>query len=61
MENQRKISALVQESFSLKTESQRLLEVAKRAVEIAIEKGESTAVAFLEKKTSEHHLVTATE
>ena len=32
---------MVQESFSLKAESERLLDVAKRAVEIAIEQDES--------------------
>lgn len=37
---QTKIAALVKESFSQKSESERLLEAAKRAVEIAIEQDE---------------------
>lgn len=45
---QTKIAALVKESFSLKTESQRLLDVAKRAVEIAIEEDEVAGMAYLE-------------
>ncbi len=46
-ETQTKISALVKESFSLKTESERLLDVAKRAVEIAIEQDENAALDWL--------------
>ena len=45
---QEKISAMVSESFSLRAESERLLEVAKAAVELAIERGEAAAVAFVE-------------
>ena len=45
---QTKIAALVKESFSLKTESERLLDVAKRAVEIAIEEDEAAGMAYLE-------------
>lgn len=44
---QTKITALVQQSFSLKKESEQLLEKAKQAVELAIEQGEEAAVAFL--------------
>ena len=41
---QEQIAELVEESFKLKTESERLLEVAKKAVEIAIETDEKTAI-----------------
>lgn len=44
---QEKIAALVEESFKLKTDSERLLEVAKKAVEIAIESDEATAIKFI--------------
>lgn len=46
-EIQTKIAALVKESFSLKAESERLLVVAKRAVEVAIEQDEAAAMAYL--------------
>lgn len=45
---QTEIAALVQQSFTLKAESERLLEVAKRAVEIAIEQDEPAALAYIE-------------
>ncbi|MDO8369875.1 MAG: hypothetical protein Q7S71_04090 [Candidatus Nitrotoga sp.] len=48
---QTKIAALVKESFSLKAESERLLDVAKRAVEIAIAQDESTALDWLFRNT----------
>lgn len=44
---QKQIAELVEESFKLKTESERLLEVAKKAVEIAIETDEKTATKFI--------------
>jgi type I restriction enzyme S subunit len=44
---QEQIAELVEESFKLKTESERLLEVAKKAVEIAIETDEQTATKFI--------------
>ena len=44
---QTKIAALVKESFSLKAESERLLDVAKRAVEIAIEQDENAGMAYI--------------
>lgn len=47
MPTQEKIAAMVQESFSLKVESERLLNVAKRAVEIAIEQDENQATAYI--------------
>ncbi len=46
---QQKISTQIQESFKFKAESERLLEVAKRAVEIAIERGEKVASDLIEK------------
>lgn len=44
---QTEIAALVQQSFTLKAESERLLDVAKRAVEIAIEQDEQAALEFI--------------
>ena len=44
---QEQIAELVEESFKLKSESERLLEVAKKAVEIAIETDEKTAIKFI--------------
>lgn len=44
---QAQIEEKIKESFGLKEESQRLLEVAKRAVEIAIEDGEDLAMEFI--------------
>lgn len=44
---QQEIAELVEESFHLKAESERLLEVAKKAVEIAIEEGEEKAMEYL--------------
>jgi type I restriction enzyme, S subunit len=46
-EKQEQIAALVEESFKLKTECERLLVVAKKAVEIAIETDEKTAIKFI--------------
>ena len=45
---QTKIAALVEQSFTLKSESERLLDVAKRAVEIAIEQDENAGMAYIE-------------
>jgi len=45
------IAELVEESFKLKVESERLLEVAKKAVEIAIEQDEKTAMNFIKDNT----------
>ncbi|WP_215426967.1 restriction endonuclease subunit S [Akkermansia muciniphila] len=44
---QKEISFLIQNSFRLREESDRLLELAKKAVEIAIERGEETAMELL--------------
>ena len=46
---QRALADKARESFRLRSESNRLLAVAKRAVEIAIEKGEAEALRFIEK------------
>jgi restriction endonuclease S subunit len=51
---QTQISSLIQESFNLKAESERLLDAAKRAVEIAIEQDEQTAMKFLTEETGEN-------
>lgn len=45
---QLKIAKLIEESFSLKKQSEHLLEVAKRAVEIAIEKNEEVAIMYID-------------
>lgn len=44
---QEKIAAQVSESFRLRAESEKLLSQAKRAVELAIERGEDAAIKFL--------------
>lgn len=44
---QEKIASLVSDSFTLKKQSEQLLETAKRAVEIAIEEGEEVAMQFI--------------
>lgn len=49
---QKEIAALVEESFALKKQSEHLLETAKRAVEIAIEKNEEAALLYIEKETA---------
>jgi restriction endonuclease S subunit len=46
------IAELVEESFRLKTESESLLDVAKQAVEMAIEEGEAKAMAFIKSNIS---------
>ena len=47
------IAGLIQQSFTLKVESKHLLDVAKQAVEIAIEQDEQAAFNFISRKTSE--------
>lgn len=46
-QKQEKIAELIEESFSLKKQSEHLLEVAKKAVEIAIEENEEVALKFI--------------
>lgn len=48
---QQRIATLIQESFALKAQSEHLLEVAKRAVEIAIEESEEVAVDYINKNS----------
>ena len=52
---QAKISQLVQRSFSLKTACGKLLNLAKRAVEIAIEEDEDSGLAYIEQATKAIH------
>ena len=47
-EIQDQIAEKVQESFALRKESKRLLDLAKYAVEVAIEQGEDAAMKLLE-------------
>ncbi|MGF1532998.1 MAG: hypothetical protein ACFCUI_04805 [Bernardetiaceae bacterium] len=47
-DKQREIADLVKESFKLKKQSEHLLEVAKTAVEIAIETDEERALAHIQ-------------
>ena len=47
MSSQQKITAKVRESFALRAESKRLLDLAKRAVETAIEQGEEKAMEMI--------------
>jgi len=48
---QQEIAKLIENSFALKKESEHLLEVAKRAVEIAIEENEDVAMEFIKKNS----------
>jgi len=50
---QTQITFLVRESFTLKAESERLLATAKRAVEIAIETNEQTAIKYINEQTGD--------
>jgi restriction endonuclease S subunit len=52
---QRKIATKVRKSFEFRCKSNHLLKNAKRAVEIAIEQGEDTALAWLKEKTGEQN------
>lgn len=47
---QHDLTAKVQSSFALRAESNRLLDLAKRAVELAIEEGEHSAMEYIEKR-----------
>lgn len=51
MNIQKQIAALVQESFTLKAQSAHLLDVAKRAVEMAIEQDEAAAMEYITDQT----------
>ena len=50
-DKQQEIADLVKESFKLKKQSEHLLEVAKTAVEMAIEQDEEMAIAFIKETT----------
>jgi hypothetical protein len=50
MKTETQIEEKIKESFSLKQNSKELLEVAKKAVEIAIENGESEAMEYIKGK-----------
>lgn len=50
MSEQKKLSQIIQESFSLRRRSEQLLNCAKQAVELAIEQGEDIAIAWLKDK-----------
>jgi restriction endonuclease S subunit len=50
---QQEIADLVEESFKLKKQSEHLLEVAKKAVEMAIEEDENTALAWINEQTKD--------
>ena len=50
-DKQQEIADLVKESFKLKKQSEHLLEVAKSAVEMAIEQDEATAIAYIKETT----------
>jgi type I restriction enzyme S subunit len=49
--SQQQIAELIQESFALKAESEKLLDVAKHVVEISIEESEERALLFLDKNS----------
>lgn len=51
MDVQKELAKQIQQSFKLRKESKRLLEVAKTAVEIAIEEGEIKAMKFIKKNS----------
>jgi restriction endonuclease S subunit len=55
MDQQKKLTEMVQKSFALRRQSKQLLEYAKQAVEIAIEQGEDAALAWLKEKTGEQN------
>ncbi len=50
---QKEIADLIEQSFSLKKKSEHLLEVAKKAVEIAIEENEELALNYINQETNE--------
>ncbi len=49
-DKQQQIANLIEESFSLKKQSEHLLEVAKKSVEIAIEENETVAMEFIKRE-----------
>lgn len=53
IETQKEIAKQIKKSFKLKQDSSHLIEIAKQAVEIAIEKDEATALNFIKEKEAE--------
>jgi|GEM_PF-6300687 len=53
-ETQQEIASLVQQSHEARKKSKELLEVAKRAVEIAIEKSEDEALRYISETESKY-------
>ena len=53
MDEQKELAEMVQKSFALRRQSKQLLEYAKQAVEMAIEQGEDTALAWLKERAGE--------
>ncbi len=51
MPTQQQIASLIQQSFQLRKQSKYLLDIAKQAVEMAIETDEATAMAFIQANT----------
>ena len=51
-DKQKQIADLIEESFSLKKQSEHLLEVTKRAVEIAIEENEEVAIKYINNQSN---------
>lgn len=51
---QQEIAQLIEESFSLKKQSEQLLEIAKKAVEMAIEESEEVAMAFINRNVQDY-------
>lgn len=49
-ETQNQIASIVRQAFSLRKQSEQLLDYAKRAVELAIEQGEDAAIAWLKER-----------
>jgi hypothetical protein len=52
IETQNKIAELIQQSFTLKSQSEQLLATAKHAVELAIETNEQTALGYITEATN---------
>lgn len=52
MPTQQQIASLIQQSFQLRKQSKHLLDIAKQAVEMAIETDEATAMAFIQANTN---------
>ncbi|UXN03837.1 restriction endonuclease subunit S [Bartonella sp. HY406] len=57
IEKQRSICNLVKQSFALKSQAENLLDIAKQAVEIAIECDEETAMEFITQNTNKMNFI----